>query len=74
MFCDDPDCSWGGYGIPHACPLERAEQWIRETAAALDEEKKHALKRGRCEDDVYDGLLRREREQQPRSKRGEKTR
>jgi len=42
-FCDDPEASWGGYGIPHPYTLERAEKWIRETGAALDEEKKYAL-------------------------------
>lgn len=42
-FADDAECSWGGYGIPHPYTLEKAQQWIRETGAALDEEKKYAL-------------------------------
>lgn len=42
-FCDDPECSWGGYGIPQPYTLEHAQKWIRETGAALDEEKKYAF-------------------------------
>jgi len=42
-FCDDPDCSWGGYGIPHPASLEQSQSWIRKCGEKLDEEACYAF-------------------------------
>ncbi len=42
-FCDDPESSWGGYGIPSPYTLEKAREWVTKTGADADEEKKYAF-------------------------------
>lgn len=42
-FANDPDCSWGGYGIPHPCSDEHSEAWIRKSGQKLDAEEGYAF-------------------------------
>ncbi len=54
-FANDPECSWGGYGIPHPCSDEDSEAWVRKGGKKLDEEAGYAFLLVRKEDGAIIG-------------------